>query len=74
MVDRWKPTEVGCQGGRAGVPSWYQLTDPIWNSRDQKAVKLTIWCSLGTPSEAADVTIVRSDLMYFPVMNKGLLS
>ena len=26
--------KVGCQGGRAGVPSWYQLTDPIWNSGD----------------------------------------
>ena len=66
--------KVGCQGGRAGVPSWYQLTDPIWNSRDWKPVKLSIWFSLGMPSEVTIVTVIRSDLMYFPVINKGLLN
>ena len=59
MVDRWKPVKVGCQGGRAGVPSWYQLTDPNWNSSNWKVViKLSNLFSLGMPSEVAVVTIV----------------
>ena len=59
MVDQWKPAEVGCQGGRAGVPSWYQLTDPNWNSSNWKVVtKLSNSFSLGPPSEVAVVTIV----------------
>ena len=46
--------EVGCQGGRVGVPSWYQLTDPTWNSSNWKVVlKLSILSLLGTPSEVA---------------------
>ena len=59
MVDWWKPVEVGCQGCRAGVPSWYQLTDPNWNSSNQKVViKLSNSFSLGMPSEVAVMTIV----------------
>ena len=59
MVDQWKPAEVGCQGGRAGVPSWHQLTDPNWNSSNWKVVtKLSNSFSLGTPSEVAVMTIV----------------
>ena len=51
--------EVGCQGGRAGVPSWYQLIDPNWNSSNWKVViKLTNSFSLGMPSEVAVMTIV----------------
>ena len=59
MVDQWKPVEVGCQGGRAGVPSWCQLTDPNWNSSNWKVVtKLSNSFSLGMPSGIAVVTIV----------------
>ena len=51
--------EFGCQGGRAAVPSWYQLTDPNWNSSNLKVViKLSNLFSLGTPSEVAVMTIV----------------
>ena len=59
MVNQWKPAQVWCQGGRAGVPPWYQLTDPNWNSSYQKVViKLSNLFSLGMPSEVAVVTIV----------------
>ena len=26
--------EIGYKGGRAGVPSWFHLTHPVWNSRN----------------------------------------
>ena len=51
--------EVGSQGGRAGVPSWYQLTDPTWSSSNWKVVlKLSDLFSLGKPSKVTVVTAV----------------
>ena len=51
--------KVGCQGGRAGVLSWYQLTDPTWNSSNWKVViKLSNLFALGMPSGVTVMIIV----------------
>ena len=68
--------KVGYQGGRAGVPSWCQPTDSIWNFSKRRAevVKLVL-AGDAQQSGSCDSCCILSDIgRCTKIMNNGLLT
>ena len=54
------PEEVGYQGSRAGVPTWFHLPDPVWNLGvlvGTSIAELSTKVSLGMSSEVTVVIV-----------------